>query len=165
MKHRQIIVGEYVFTPCKNAFNNKVSYWVSKDGCSIAVYAFTPWDSQNLKEMTTPETLQSYIKVFDETLQRLSGTPEQLIGTPLNDNEKKLVEKLENAKRYVKGELELNCDDGVWTALDYSAYLGGAFSIEAEGFDGKIITVSEAESLGVDVIKCCNECGIAYVGQ
>lgn len=70
MKHKQIVVGEYVFTPCKNAFNNKTSYWVSKDGYTLSVYAFTPWDSSNLKEMTTPESLQSYMDFFDEMVKR-----------------------------------------------------------------------------------------------
>lgn len=72
MKHKQIIVGDYVFTPCKNAFNEKTSYWVSKKDHWLAVYAFTPMSSSNLKEMTRMEVLQSYISLYDNTLEKLS---------------------------------------------------------------------------------------------
>ena len=72
MKHKQIIVGEYVFTPCKNAFNNKTSYWVSKKDHWLAVYAFTPMSSGNLKEMTSENSLQSYIRLFDGMIEKLS---------------------------------------------------------------------------------------------
>lgn len=72
MEHKQIIVGDYVFTPCKNAFNNKTSYWVSKKNYTISVYAFTPMDSRNLKEMTKKEVLESYINLFDSMIEKLS---------------------------------------------------------------------------------------------
>ena len=74
MEHKQIIVGDYVFTPCKNAFNNKTSYWVSKKDYWISVYAFTPWDSKNLKEMTSEESLKSYMNHFDEVVKRAAYT-------------------------------------------------------------------------------------------
>lgn len=72
MEHKQIIVGDYVFTPCKNAFNNKTSYWVSKKNYTISVYAFTPMNSRNLKEMTKKEVLESYINLFDSMIEKLS---------------------------------------------------------------------------------------------
>lgn len=68
MKYKQIIVGEYVFTPCENAFNNKVSYWISKDGYSIAVYAFTVYDG-NVKTMLNDETIPSYISHFESKVK------------------------------------------------------------------------------------------------
>ena len=82
----------------------------------------------------------------------------------LNVCEKRLISKLEEAKRYCKGELELDLVDGIWVAMDYREDLEGAFSIDVDTFDDEIISVSEAERQGIDVIKCCDECDISYVG-
>lgn len=71
MEYKQIIVGDYVLTPCKNAFNEKTSYWISKKDYWISVYAFTPWDKGNLKEMLSEESLQSYMNYFEEVVRRL----------------------------------------------------------------------------------------------
>ena len=80
-----------------------------------------------------------------------------------NDNEKKFIDMLNEAKRYVKGELELDCVDGEWYAMDYRAELEGAVQIEADVYQLPLITVEEAERKGIDVIKCCDECDVAYV--
>jgi hypothetical protein len=79
-------------------------------------------------------------------------------------NETTLILIIEDAKRYCKGELELDLNDDVWIAWDYREDLEGAFPIDVKGFNDKIITVSEAENSGVDVRKCCDICGVAYVG-
>lgn len=70
MEHKQIILGDYVFIPCKNAFNNKVSYWVSKKDCMIAIYAFTPTSKRDLDFHTTEDVLRSYINVFESKLNK-----------------------------------------------------------------------------------------------
>ena len=75
-----------------------------------------------------------------------------------------LINIIEDMKKYVKGELELDCIDGVWIARDYREDLGGAFPIEIKNFNDKIIKVSEAEANGIDVRTCCNYCGVACVG-
>lgn len=82
----------------------------------------------------------------------------------LNENERNFVELLEKAKRYVKGELELDCFDGEWFAMDYREDFGCAFPIETNGFDKPIITNKKAEVRNIDIVKCCDECGILYVG-
>lgn len=83
----------------------------------------------------------------------------------LNEKEKQLIDILEDAKKYCKGELELDLnDEGIWMAWDYREDLGGAFPIEAKGFNDRIISISEAENRGIDVRRCCDECGISYVG-
>ncbi|MBO5550424.1 MAG: hypothetical protein J5966_00565 [Lachnospiraceae bacterium] len=69
MEHKQIIVGDYVFTPCKNAFNSKTSYWISKKGYAVALYAFTPTDSADLKRMTEKKSLDSYIRYFKSAVE------------------------------------------------------------------------------------------------
>ena len=80
-----------------------------------------------------------------------------------NNNEKKFIDVINEAKRYVKGELELDNFDGEWFAMDYREDLEGAFDIEAEQYNLPLITDEEAEEKDIDVIKCCNECGILYV--
>ena len=82
----------------------------------------------------------------------------------LNDNEKNFVKLLEQAQRYVKGEVELDCFDGEWFIMDYREDLCGAFPIETNGFEKPIITDKEAKQKGIDIVKCCNKCGILYVG-
>ena len=83
----------------------------------------------------------------------------------LNEKEKQLIDILEDAKKYCKGELELDLnDEGIWMAWDYREDLGGAFPIETKGFNERIISISEAENRGIDVRRCCDECGISYVG-
>ena len=81
-----------------------------------------------------------------------------------NHNERDFLEMLEEAKRYVKGELELDCVDGGWYAMDYREDFEGAFPIEAEQYNKPIITDKEAEEKHIDIIKCCDECDISYVG-
>ena len=82
----------------------------------------------------------------------------------LNNNEKRFINILEEAQRCVKGELELDNFDGKWFAMDYREDVGCAFAIMTHGFNEPIITDEYAKSKGVDIIKCCNEIGIAYVG-
>ena len=74
------------------------------------------------------------------------------------------IKAIEDAKMYVKGELELDCIDGIWIAMDYRENLGGAFPIEVKGFNNKMITVAEAKKCKVNVRKCCDICRVAYVG-
>lgn len=71
---------------------------------------------------------------------------------------------IENAKGYVKGELELDCVEDVWIAMDYREDLGCALPIEVDGFNNRLITVDEARKSGIDVRICCDYCGVAYVG-
>lgn len=82
----------------------------------------------------------------------------------MNKNEKLFIDLLEEAKRYCKGELELDCWDNEWYAMDYRAELEGAVQIEADVYQLPLITVEEAERKGIDIIKCCDECDVAYVG-
>lgn len=81
----------------------------------------------------------------------------------LNNNEKIFIDIINEAKRYVKGELELDCVDGKWYAMDYREDFECAFPIEARGYNSLLITDAEAEARGVDIIKCCDVCDIYYV--
>lgn len=79
-----------------------------------------------------------------------------------NDNEKKFIDIINEAKRYVKGELELDCLDGEWYTMDYRADCECALWMDGI-YELPLITVEEAERKGIDVIKCCDECNVAYV--
>lgn len=81
-----------------------------------------------------------------------------------NDNEIKLIAMIEIARGCVRGEVELNCVDGKWYARDYREDLGSAFPIETAPYHEPLITNDEAEDKGIDIIKCCEMCGIYYVG-
>ena len=81
-----------------------------------------------------------------------------------NENEKAFIEKLEKAKCFVKGELELDNFDGEWFAMDYREDMEGAFPIEMKPYDKPLITYEEAEEKGINITKCCDACDVFYVG-
>ena len=72
MEYETHIFGEYVLTPCKNAFNNKTSYWLSKEGYWLSVYAFTPMDKRDLAEHLTMPAVSGYIQLFEDTVSKLN---------------------------------------------------------------------------------------------
>lgn len=80
----------------------------------------------------------------------------------MNENEKKFIDLLEEAKRHAKGELELDCFNDEWYALDYRADLEIAIWMDG-AYKLPLITVQEAKRKGIDVIKCCDECDVSYV--
>ena len=81
----------------------------------------------------------------------------------MNKNEKLFIDLLEEAKRYCKGELKLDCVDDEWYAMDYREDFEAAMPIESNIYSLPLITVEEAERKGIDVTKCCDECDVAYV--
>ena len=81
-----------------------------------------------------------------------------------NENEIKFIAMIERAMSYVKGELELDCEDGKWYARDYREDWECALLIEAEPYDKPLITDEEAEEKNIDIFKCCDYCDIYYVG-
>jgi hypothetical protein len=97
--------------------------------------------------------------------QKIIKTNQKEVKFILNENEKKFVAALKEAEKCVKGELELDYEfeNGEWFARDYRGDLEGAFSIEAEQYNEPIITDKEAKEKGIDIIKCCDACDIAYV--
>lgn len=81
----------------------------------------------------------------------------------LNDNEKKLIDILDEAKRCVKGELELDHLDGKWFAMDYRKDFEAAVPIEIIPYNLPLVTDEELKEKDIDIIKCCDECNISYV--
>ena len=86
-----------------------------------------------------------------------------------NEYEQKFIEKIEEAKRYCKGELELDLlendifGDG-WYAMDYREELEGAFGISSDKYNKPLITEETSQKYNIDVIKCCDYCDVYYVG-
>lgn len=81
-----------------------------------------------------------------------------------NDNEKKFIDILDNAKKYVKGELELDNFEGEWFAMDYREDMECAFGIDVKPYDKPLITEEEAEEKGINVEQCCDYCNAYIVG-
>ena len=63
--YKTLVVGDYVFTPIKNQYNDKTAYWLSKKWYALAVYCFTVSSTNDLKMLEDTKVLDSYIKYFD----------------------------------------------------------------------------------------------------
>lgn len=69
-EYKQIVIGEYVATPIKNAFNSKTAYWLSKANCMVSIYMFTCENGYNEKEMFSDMNLAIYIAMLEEKCKR-----------------------------------------------------------------------------------------------
>lgn len=58
------VFGDYVLTPAPNAFNGKVSWWISKKGHTVARYCFTA-SNENEVERQIQNGLDGYIKLLE----------------------------------------------------------------------------------------------------
>lgn len=63
----QRVFGDYVFSPARNAFNRKTSWWISKKGYAVARYCFTA-DTESEVERQL-QSADSYIEMFEEGLK------------------------------------------------------------------------------------------------
>lgn len=81
-----------------------------------------------------------------------------------NEYEKALIAAIQEAERYVKGELEMQCHDGDWFAWDYREEYEAAFSMEVNDYHTKpIISKETIKKHNVNVIKCLDYCNVYYV--
>lgn len=64
----EVIIGAYVFTPCKNAFNDKYSVWLTKEGMTVALYCFTIGASM-MSYKEDMKHAESYIRMFQEKFE------------------------------------------------------------------------------------------------
>ena len=69
IKHKQMVRGNYALTPCKNAYNDKTSYWMSAKDHTIAVYCFTPSNQKDLDNQTTDTSWNQYIDLFEKVIR------------------------------------------------------------------------------------------------
>ena len=63
----QRIFGDYVFSPARNAFNSKTSWWISKKGYAVARYCFTADTEAEVEHQL--QSADSYIEMFEEGLK------------------------------------------------------------------------------------------------
>lgn len=69
-KRGSFIYKDYVLSPCRNAFNGKTSYWLSKKGCVIAVYCFTPlFKDKRMSLEGITEMIESTIPLLESKLK------------------------------------------------------------------------------------------------
>lgn len=61
------VFGDYVFTPIKNAFNDRTSWWISKRGYTKAFYCFTADDEREV-EYQLKNGLDGYIRLFESSV-------------------------------------------------------------------------------------------------
>lgn len=75
MKGKEIlgsyVFGDYVLTPCQNVFNEKTSFWLSKEGYTTALYC---WSSSTMspEEMSleyAEKVIEGYIRLFIEKFE------------------------------------------------------------------------------------------------
>lgn len=114
---RQVIRGDYVATPVKNAFNNKTSYWLSKRGCTVSIYMFTVegnGDSdKDFEKRLSQEGFDSYIPMLEERCKRPFNM--QIFKEEVNKTKNRANEKcfVSNGEPYslCKGNGEDKCHD------------------------------------------------------
>ena len=72
-KYKTVVIGDYVFTPIKNQFNDKTAYWLSKKFYAFAVYCFTASSMNDIKMLEDTRILDSYIKYFDSRVNSIES--------------------------------------------------------------------------------------------
>ena len=65
----------YALYPIQNAFNKKTSYWLSKDGYTLAVYCFST-GSGGLPVEEQLKNIDSYLTYFENKVNPESNDPE-----------------------------------------------------------------------------------------
>lgn len=59
------IYKDYVFTPCRNAFNEKTSWWISKKGCTVAHYCFSAMTEKEVDEQLGAGGADGYVALYE----------------------------------------------------------------------------------------------------
>jgi len=71
MEH--VIKGDYVLTPCRNAFSDKISFWISKRWYTKAFYCFSVSESDVDDYNRHVAEIDSYISYFDTNLELIKN--------------------------------------------------------------------------------------------
>ena len=89
----------------------------------------------------------------------------------LNKIEQALIDAMETAQQYCKGDLEMNHQGwheeehlNGWYAMDYRENFGGVFPIDANGYDKPLINDELIEKGNVDVYRCFAKCHVYVCG-
>lgn len=81
----------------------------------------------------------------------------------LNNNEKEFITILKKIMQQINGELELNCINGKWYAMNYKEDIKCASPVEVSVCNQPLITTEIAKNKNINIIKCCNNCDVFYV--
>lgn len=98
-EHGYIIDDVYALYPIKNAFNNNVSYWISKDGYTCARYCFSSNNAIPLE--TQLKHIDGYIQYFESTV----------VGSEKKDTLERLIDVVEEWISEVGYDIAIEGDD------------------------------------------------------
>ena len=90
--------GEYVFTPCQNAFNGKTSWWLSKKDCTVALYCFTASTGKEVDDQLADGKGRAYIEMYEKR-------------TGVDNLIEQMIQHLPHEPR----SYDVNDDPGFWT--------------------------------------------------
>lgn len=106
---KQIIVGDYVCTPIKNAFNNKTAYWLSKDGCMLSLYMFTAeecFSQEDFDSRFSDESLAQYITMFEQRCNQVIDNKQYF---EFRQKAELYLKNIRGGKTYVDGTMAREC--------------------------------------------------------
>lgn len=65
------VCGDYVLTKVYNAFNNNISFWISKKGYTVSFYCFTYYNENDFqKQIKNPS---DWINYFENRIKTCRG--------------------------------------------------------------------------------------------
>lgn len=118
------------------------------------------------KDDALDELCNRYKEINYWAIRRLAKEHEENVRKgKFNENEMQFIALIEEAKKYVKGEVEIEYVDGEWFAMDYIEICGGAFSISTAPYNFALLTEEDAKQKNIDVEECCKYCDVYYVGE
>ena len=100
-----VVRGDYVLTSHRNAFNDKTSWWLSKKGCTVAVYCFSASSQKEVEYQLGG--IDGYIKILEAALVP-TGNPER------SGAERVIDLIMEHLPRQPRSE-SVDDDPGYWT--------------------------------------------------
>ncbi len=101
--YQRFVKGDYVVVGIKNEFNQKVGYWISKKGMTIACYCFSLSESE-AKRINSLD-LDPYILLFQTKFENKTASSPLDLDTSELDLPKakpKLKHRCENVLQYIE---------------------------------------------------------------
>ena len=153
--------------------NNVLAAWCFDTGMSIGLKNSGDRKAEAIVIIEQNDDGTVKLRINEDKLNELNGTivyGNSKEDVELTEKENCLVRMIDEAKRFVVGELEIDlikdCDNLIpgWYARDYRWDLGGAFELNHHMYRKPLITCVQADEFNVDVRKCIEYCNVMYVG-
>jgi len=142
----------------------KMIEYLENDQKGLLVY-----DELFIRDVNNLESLICIGNVYDKGgLQTIVKNFQETEDINFSIDERVVIKRLNEAKKYVKGELELNQNEETedWYAMDYREDLSQAFSLPCGEYANiPILTKEWLSEHPVNLEKCLNACSVAYVGD